>query len=667
MQLRVHSAMAQHATESSSERGPIVRGVTVRAFLIGSLTVILFAILNPWLQFGLQSWWIVGVGSLLAGPVMSLFLLVCINGAVVRVWPGRALTRTELLVIYAMGLASLGFLGHGGLPYMVAYIMYPSYMATPASGYEHTILPYIPAWLSPATVASSYWFWQGLPEGAGVPWRDVFSPMLYWSLFTLLLLAAMFCLSALFSRDWIEDQRLTFPLVDVPLAITGEGAKPTPGTSLLTNRIFWIGFALPALVGSLDFLQRFIPSVPTIPLTEIQLGKPYLGAGLPWSVLGDTYVGLSPDIFGIMCLIPTEVSLSVWLFYLLFKVQLLAWASFGIAEGTSQSSIQPVAFARLAESGAFIALTGVLLYESRVTLKRALWNLLGRSEVTDAYAPLSGRGMIAGFLLANAGMLWIATRAGMSWWALAMLLGLFYPLCIGSSRLVSAGGVMRVGFDNAHSLFRVLGARQLNVSSLLMFEYINGIYMSDPYNLAMPHMMNSLKLVRRERVNGRTFTLLAALATLLVLVVGVPAMLRMIYPGGAAKLGDWPFMMWPRDGFEYIDGTLRTPERPDNSLRLAMGLGAAVMLGLSWLHLNAPWWPVSPIGFLIASTWPTNHYLWADAFLGWLVVVNVRRWGGLQLYRRLRPAFLGCVIGTYLSDAAFGLLRSVDIYRRLAH
>jgi hypothetical protein len=661
--------MAHQKPDRSDERGPAAaRGISLRAVIIGSLCVALLSIVNPYLQFGLQSWWIVGVGSLLSAPIWLLFLLVCINGLLVRRWPQRAFSRIELLTIYGMGLASLGFLGHGGLPYMVSYVTYPFYMATPANGWEHTILPYIPAWLSPATREASFWFWAGLPEGRGVPWRGIFSPMSYWSLFTFCLLAAMYCLGALFSRDWIESQRLTFPLVDVPLAITGDGTRPTPRTSLLNSRVFWIGFALPASIGLLGFLHRFIPDVPTITLTEIQLGRPYIGMGLPWSVLGDTYFSLYLDIFGIMCLIPTEVSLSIWLFYVLFKLQLLTWAAFGLAEGASQSSFQPQAFIRFEETGAFVTLAGVLLYESRTAVKRALWSVLGRGEAADAYEPLSGRSIVAGFVLANLGLFWFATRAGMSWWAMAVLMGLFYTLCIGSSRLVSAGGVMFISFDNPRStVFGALGGRPFDVGSLVMFECINGIYMSDPYNLAMPHMMNTFKLLRREKIRGRAFTWVTAVATILMLAFGVPAMLKMIYAGGASRLGEWPFMEWPRWGFQEIDSTLRAPERPDNWLRLAVGTGAVLMLGMSWLHLNAAWWPVSPVGFLIASSWSTNHNLWGEALLGWLVVANIKRWGGLPIYRRIRPAFLGCVIGSYLSEALFGFLTSLDMWRRLAH
>jgi hypothetical protein len=191
--------------------------------------------------------------------------------------------------------------------------------------------------------------------------------------------------------------------------------------------------------------------------------------------------------------------------------------------------------------------------------------------------------------------------------------------------------------------------------------------MSDPYNLVMPQMMNSFKLVRSEKISGRGFTAAVAVAVIVMLAAGVPAMLKMIYSNGGTKLGDWPFSMWPRDGFAEVDVSLRNPESADNRLRLAIAAGAGIMLGLSWLQLNVVWWPISPIGYIMASSWAMDNILWGAAFAGWLIVAITKRFGSLPLYRRLRPAFIGLVIGNYVGGGVFGLLTTVMAYSRLTH
>jgi hypothetical protein len=91
-------------------------------------------------------------------------------------------------------------------------------------------------------------------------------------------------------------------------------------------------------------------------------------------------------------------------------------------------------------------------------------------------------------------------------------------------------------------------------------------------------------------------------------------------------------------------------------MRLALALGAMFTLLLVWLHSSFVWWPVSPVGFLIASAYETNRSLWLNAFLAWLLSVAIRRYGGLKFYQAMRPAFLGLVLGQFLSTLLFALL-----------
>jgi hypothetical protein len=52
-----------------------------------------------------------------------------------------------------------------------------------------------------------------------------------------------------------------------------------------------------------------------------------------------------------------------------------------------------------------------------------------------------------------------------------------------------------------------------------------------------------------------------------------------------------------------------------------------------------------------------NTRIWTNAFIAWLAVVLVRRFGGLKLYARIRPIFLGMVLGHFL---IMGLRSMID-------
>ncbi len=655
--------MSSSSSETSGGRDSRAAGpITVRAVVVGAASVALLAAINPYLAFVTRTW-TVGSGSLLGSPVVVLFVLIVANGLLLKYWPGRAFSRQEMLVVYGMLIVSIGLAMQGGMPYIVSGTTYPFYMATSSNRWEQTVWPHIPTWLRLADVGAVSTFWEGLPEKQAVPWAQWVTPLLAWGVFTVALMAAMFCLGSLLSKDWIERQRLSFPLVEVPLAMTGEVDKPSLVTSILNNRVFWIGFAVPAAFAVLGWLHRLLPSVPAPLSAEIEVGRYFAGMALPWNVLAGMRVSVLFPVIGVTCLLPGEISLSLWLFYVLYQVQMLIWGSFGIgAEGQGATLVNPREFVAFEEAGGFMALSAVALYQSRNSLRAAWLSLIGRARVeADPYAPVSGRGALVGFAVANAFMMWWAVKTGMSWWSFAALLGLFYTVLLGASRLVSAGGVMYVdtGFFPRSVMMRAVGAVPIGPASLTMYSYLSVIYMYDPMNLAMPQMMDSMKLLHGGRVRGRAFPWAAMLAVVVVLAVGLPALLKVVYQYGASSLTRWPFTSYPRWAFGELDASLRAPELPDNWLRGALAVGAGVMLGLSWLSARFVWWPVSPVGFIIASAFETDRSIWVNAFIAWVISTAIRRYGGLRLYRTMRPVFLGLVLGQFLTGGLLAIISSI--------
>jgi hypothetical protein len=98
---------------------------------------------------------------------------------------------------------------------------------------------------------------------------------------------------------------------------------------------------------------------------------------------------------------------------------------------------------------------------------------------------------------------------------------------------------------------------------------------------------------------------------------------------------------------------------PDTWLQTAMGIGAAFVLLLVWLQSSFVWWPLSPYGFLMGGTYMVNHMMWSSTFVGWLAATIVLRYGGLRLFRELRPLFLGLVLGYYITKLPITVLSAV--------
>jgi hypothetical protein len=244
-----------------------------------------------------------------------------------------------------------------------------------------------------------------------------------------------------------------------------------------------------------------------------------------------------------------------------------------------------------------------------------------------------------------------AVLAGMAPWLFAVFMLSFYALLIGGSRLVAAAGVMFVdiGVFPRGQILHTLGAGAINQQSLTILGYLSVIHTYDPMNLAMPQAMNSFKLLHVARVKGRRWPWAVGLAVAVMLSVGLCALLSVVTRHVGAN-NSW-LTDYPDWAFTELDATLRTPENADPVLRVAMLAGAAAMLLLIWLNTTFLWWPLSPIGFIMASSWNMNHIMLGGVFIGWLVSTVIRRYGGLRLYRQARPAFLGLILGDFLSRA----------------
>ncbi|MBT3606392.1 MAG: hypothetical protein HN521_25255, partial [Candidatus Latescibacteria bacterium] len=60
----------------------------------------------------------------------------------------------------------------------------------------------------------------------------------------------------------------------------------------------------------------------------------------------------------------------------------------------------------------------------------------------------------------------------------------------------------------------------------------------------------------------------------------------------------------------------------------------------TWL----PWWPLHPVGLAFQNTIGVRVFGFS-AFLAWLVKLAIMRLGGMGLFNKFRPVFLGILIG----------------------
>ncbi|MYF91281.1 MAG: hypothetical protein F4184_03870, partial [Gemmatimonadetes bacterium] len=217
--------------------------ITARAIVLGALTIAanFYYIVNVGQRLGIGSY----VHSQFPMATFMPFVLwLFLNTALRALWPRVALSRGEMLTLFSM-LWVVGTIPQlGWMTYWTSIVGAPSYFATAENQWEELFFDYLPwhvfANASPRVVDP---FWFGLSEGASIPWDGWIGAIGQWLGVSMAMVVFGFCLIALFHKQWVEAEKLTFPLAQMPLDLT-QGFEGKRWPELFCKPVFWIGFAL---------------------------------------------------------------------------------------------------------------------------------------------------------------------------------------------------------------------------------------------------------------------------------------------------------------------------------------------------------------------------------------------------------------------------------------
>jgi hypothetical protein len=591
--------------------------------------------------------------ALMRGPLFVLFCLVVGNLFLRALRPRLGLDQRELLIIYTMLVMGAAVSGVGMLGFLVPVIASIQYY-TESFGFDR-FLPYAPKHLiihDPKVI-------EGFHTGGQTIWtlpimRDWSGPVLWWSSFLLAMIIATLCLQVLVRKQWVRDERLGFPLAYVPLAIT-ENA----GGRLGGNRLFWLGFSLVACVQSLNGLNFYYPVVPHVTLRQTELA--HLKQVWPWSAVGAIHISYNPFMIGVAYLLNLDLSLSIWLFYLLYKVSELVFALEGMRDPAAGGGAARYPLMDEQGVGAFIGLAVVVMWMGRRRLLEAARSA-ARGWDKGEEEMMSYRGALLGAGAACVYMTWFICGMGLKLSLAVPVVVLMLIFSIILSRAVAeAGFPYPFTPENAagETVLFALGPKNVPIAGQTALGYLSAIdqfYCNNP----APHQLNAMKLGEASGMPPRHLLLAILLGTIIGLAAGWWAQLDMYYRYGAAtgKIREW----WPRMGYHTLRFMKAYYDRgtgPDWMTIQGMAFGMGFIILLAKLRATFPWFPLHPIGYLITGT-PAARFIWVPFLLGWLVKLVVVRYGGLSLYTRLMPFFVGVIVGDSVTPAAWGVYGAIS-------
>jgi hypothetical protein len=480
------------------------------------------------------------------------------------------------------------------------------------------------------------------------------------------LLFCMLCLNVIIRRQWMDRERLTFPIVYVPLELTKGGGS----LELFQNRLMWIGFTIPCVLETFASLNYLFPSVPYVPLKpEPRLNMGQYLTDPPWNAVGYLTLAFYPLVIGIAYFLSLEVSFSCWFFYLFTKVQNVSAVMFGFRDPGASAAARRFPYLPEQGAGAFIGITLFAAFAARRYLLEILRKAFtGQGRIDDDNEPLPYRLAVFGFLAGVALLCAFMAAAGLTWYHALVFFALYFVFVITFTRIRAEAGVAW-GFGPNQPAHRLMldtgGSYGWSVKDLSVFSYL--IWMDLDYRcVAMPHQLEGFKISESARMNNRHLAAAIMLATVIGAFASFWALLTIYYEYGAgtAKVNGWRTSMGSR-AFNDIRRWLDNPLQLNEASLQAVFAGISVTGVLMWLRQQFTWWPLHPIGYAIAGTF-TMDWLWFPTLLGWLLKALTIRYGGMKLYRTLIPFFIGLILGDYVIGGLWslvGLAFDIRVYR----
>jgi len=489
-------------------------------------------------------------------------------------------------------------------------------------------------------------------DGNGrVPWKLLMRPLLAWGLFATVLYWTYFCIMALARKQWVDNERLTFPIVIVPVTISQGGGN----LRLFRNRMFVLGF-LVAFVYALHLrLAGFISGLPTITLF-VNL-KTFL-VNKPWNAIPMFLIFVNIPMFALAFLVPKDITLSFVFFNAVMTLLYPLGSALGWGGGSPQT---PVALGRWPFYGeiGFGAFTGVLLVGVWLGRKHirdvVIKAFAGRREIDDADEPMPYRLAFFGMVFGLVFLVGFACYAGMRVSLALLFFGIFFVYIFGITRVRAESALMGVGGPDwwggtPEALFRgYAGSADLHPKSFAVMSNLSWVC-GTPEGIMPPHQMEGFKMA--GQANGSTRKLM--LCMMVGVVVTLPLSIYCThkgnyYTGAASVAGNQPIGFGARILSTVAEHLERKP-KVDKPGLIATATAIAFSLFLAAMRSRFLWWPLHPVGFALGwSFWANSH--WFSWLLAWAVKSLSLKFGGASTYRKILYMCIGLLVGTYTNSA----------------
>lgn len=662
---------------STNESTSPPRFLTFRAIALGLLGVLILCGVTQFNNLVLANTDLIGNHFPAGVLLLVLFVVLVVNAPLARFKPGWMLRRDELIVMLSMWLIACAIPFVGLNRYFPGQIV--SYWYTSADRADLAVVMEamdLPDWLFPTLEKTSAadrgreevirGYFERLPAPRdtflervnAVPWAKWKTPAIAWGIFFGALFGAGLFMTMLWHRQWIVNERLPFPLANVYLSLID---TPPPGRWLskeLRSPLLWIAAGAVFFLHFFNGAAKYLYGVTTP--TQIPLAYDFrtLFADLPYSYLHWSFKQQQVyfTIIGLMFFVRSRIAFSLWFFYLLTNALRVGVGMQSLEISEAQTIDQVM--------GAVTVMSIWIVWAARHMLLGTLKSFVTGVRNTDERVE---RVCAAMLLLCLATVIVWLVLAGVSalgaLWITTALVAIYLVL----ARVISETGLLYVLLPAEpqrmwlYVLPNAAGAR--TTLPTYFFSGAMGNLLCHDTRQALPGYASTTSKLADETGGAhpsyrQRIGLIGLLfATILVAyVAGGASTLYVRYnydttldSNGVAldTANNWGSLVMPRDRAmtwtrDYLPPGTGAAERHSRVGNFTAG--ALITAGLGVLRARFAGWPLDPIGYLLCWTWGVQ-IIWLSIFLGWLVKQVTLYLGGGAAIARMRPAFIGLIVG----------------------
>ena len=618
--------------------------IKIHILLIG---LVLVGFNSLWVLMGTEIWHStqMTIASLFFNAVFSLLVLVLINLILEKTIPWLVMSQADLQTMYVMVVMLTTISGHTMMGYLLPVITHAFWFASPENEWRQLFGHHISDWIAVKNPNILHGYYQGDSTLYTYERLHAWLPVIIsWSAFVIALWLVLLALTVLLRKQWTENEKLSYPIVQLPIAMTNNPKK------FFTNHWMWIGFGVAGSAELLNGLNYLFPTIPSLPIKGLSLGQ---FSSRPWSAMGSIHVSFYPFAIGLMFFTPLDLSFSCWVFYLLGRIQLIVNDAIG---GQNIYHLEQ-------QAGAWIAFGFIPLWTGRQYYLRLLFQIFGKRNSTDSdkssdqTEPMTYRTAIIMMATGLVFLIFFCHQIGMSLWTILLFLMIYFPMVIGVTRIRAEVGPpihQMIFVDPGRTMVAALGTRRLGTNNLTGLTFLYPFvrcFRAHP----MPSELEAFRIAERTQIGYRQLQTGMIIAIIFGVLFTFWIYLHIMYQMGAAsKARGWLVYM----GWESFNRLQTWIVHPRNSNVTEVGVITSSFLFTILLLImknSFLWWPLHPGGYVLVTGTGFSG-LWFTALLSWTVKATVLKIGGVRLYRKAVPFFLGLILGDYTLGCLWSLL-----------